>query len=314
MARRGTPPRIKSVAFKRPTSWPFRRRGKARKKADSGAPAPTFTPAELEIIISTLTAEPERQLELLARMRRRLHWIKRFHIESRLAFDQEPAGADVSAALVAAGNALAVLNANLSDAIARDHHPILSDAAPAAGKEHVLSQLPLNLEALRLWASAMAPEHPRKSEEARGFRQLARAADRVREALLQLDEWSRWAFFVQLPRTEDYASATLKDVLKATLRIQEAIDTALAIAKPGPRKFRGLIYTVALLAELLEKHDIPFTHSPYTRSLERVGTPQTPAGRFVLEFLRIADAKLTDEAITSAIRDFIAERNSRRAA
>ena len=107
MARRGTPPLIKSAPFKVPTNWPLDGSPQAPGKAAcAGAPAPELTEAQLITVLSTLDTGAERQRELMTLMGPRLHWTKRFHIQGRLAFDQEPARADVSAALDAAGNAL----------------------------------------------------------------------------------------------------------------------------------------------------------------------------------------------------------------
>jgi hypothetical protein len=98
-------------------------------------------------------------------------------------------------------------------------------------------------------------------------------------------------------------------MLEVTSRIHDAVEGALADAKPGRPTFAAAVKTVGLVAELLEQHGIPFTHRPDTPEGQHVGTPQTPAGRFAFRFLRIADPKLSETEATAAIRDFIAERN-----
>ena len=205
--------------------------------------------------------------------------------------------------MVQAAQALGKLNAKLSAVLGVEPPPRFGTSME--GKGHVLWPLAANLDELRLWAGAMGREFPAEL----GWRQLAKAADRTRGALLDLDESAGWEMFVRLPGLEEYASDTPSEMFKVTCRIHDALERALDVAKPGRPRFRDASKTVGVLAELLEEHGIPFTHSPYNKAGERLGTPQTPTGRFAFRFLRITDPNMSETEATAAIREFIAERN-----
>lgn len=138
---------------------------------------------------------------------------------------------------------------------------------------------------------------------------LADAADQLAEDLILLDEASEDKIHRQLPQKDDYDVHHLADAIRIARRLELAARTALEMSKkkggPLPRPTRRQV--VIWLADLVERYGCTFSHSPYDR-LRYDGSPQTPAGQFVLKFLQTCTS-ITPQAVSSVIAAAIRYRN-----
>ncbi|WLA79953.1 hypothetical protein [Bradyrhizobium elkanii] len=139
---------------------------------------------------------------------------------------------------------------------------------------------------------------------------LADAARRLADHLRMLDFVSQHKIWRELPQTTDYSVLCTADVARIGKRLEEAIEAALRTSKRrgGPRPKTAQRQAVIWLGQLFEQYGGKFTHTPYL-GLVYDGKLHTPAGRFVLKFLRTCDPSITERAVSNLMAYAIRSRN-----
>lgn len=143
---------------------------------------------------------------------------------------------------------------------------------------------------------------------------LANAADRLADVLMLLDGASSDKISRELSEAYDHEVRHLVDAVRIAQRLERATRTALDTSKKrgGPLPQPTMVKVVTWLAELVERYGGSFTHNPYL-GLEYKGTVNTPAGQFVLKFLRTCDPSITEQTVCSLMAAAIKWRNRARA-
>ncbi|RZN08873.1 hypothetical protein CWO91_20620 [Bradyrhizobium genosp. SA-3] len=142
---------------------------------------------------------------------------------------------------------------------------------------------------------------------------FAEAADHLADGLKWADFVSQGKASDALPQTADYALRSLADAVRIARRLDVALEAALKRSKKcgGPVPKRIMVQAVVWLAELWECYGGEFTHTPYIKT-RYDGAPQTPAGHFVVKFLRMCDPSLCATTVSQFIAHAVAFRNRRR--
>jgi hypothetical protein len=163
---------------------------------------------------------------------------------------------------------------------------------------------------------ALAENARRKARQADNAQlvMLADTADRLADYLMLLDEASEDKIDRQLPQKSDYEVRHLADAVRIAQRLELATRTALETSKKrgGPLPQPMMLQAVIWLAELVERYGGTFTHNPYV-GLEYDGAPQTPAGQFVLKFLRTCDPSVRENTVSGLMAAAVKFRNRTRA-
>ncbi|MCP3459166.1 hypothetical protein [Bradyrhizobium sp. CCGUVB23] len=174
----------------------------------------------------------------------------------------------------------------------------------AAGALAVFYSFPGRLRALAKSARRKA----RQGDDA-PLRRLADAADHLADQLMRLDEASEDKIRSQLLQNDDYDVRHLADAIRIAQWLELASQNALAISKKrgGPLRQLTRLQVVIWLADLVERYGGTFTHNPYER-LRYDGSPQTPAGQFVLKFLQTCTS-ISPQTVSSMMAAAIRCRN-----
>ncbi|MET4604148.1 hypothetical protein ABIB90_003634 [Bradyrhizobium sp. JR4.1] len=208
-----------------------------------------------------------------------LNWIREDALRECLRRSQQPTRAEIHEALDQTGQLLR----HFVDASEQRHADWIVQESPilAPGPLTVFWLFPRRLRTLADYAKKKA-RHADIAE----LVVLANAADRLADVLMLLDWASSDKISRELPEAYDYEVRHLVDAVRIAQRLEHATRTALETSKKrgGPLPQPTMVQVVIWLAELVERYGGTFTHNPYVGTAYD-GSPQTPAGLFVLNFM-----------------------------
>jgi hypothetical protein len=255
--------------------------------------------AHLDVTESTLMAE----------VRARLDFIRKFYLTSRLYEAATPTQAERNAALVVVkdriGAFLTAVDAlgplpewSLSETNA------IEDPSPLS----MFMSFPERLSGVEDIALESAPA---QSKDGTRLIALSERAAILAGVLHLLDHASQDDVINRLPWTRDYGMDTFAEVVRLTHKLGDAVSTALDAGRRrgGPQPFYELLQAIAWLSEVFERCGGEFTHTPREKT-HYDGTPHSAAGRFVLDFFEMADPKLPAQSISNAMATVISGRPS----
>jgi len=208
-----------------------------------------------------------------------LNWIREVVLTDCLRRSRQPTRAEIHEALDQTGQLLRhFVNASeqrRADWIAEESSIL------APGPLTVFWLFPRRLRALADFAKMKA-----RQADIAELVILAKAADRLADVLMLLDGASSDKISRELPQAYDYEVRHLVDAVRIAQRLERATRTALETSKKrgGPLPQPTMVQAVIWLAELVERYGGTFTHNPYVGTAYD-GSPQTPAGLFVLNFM-----------------------------
>ena len=161
-------------------------------------------------------------------------------------------------------------------------------------------------------ASRHCPEGPSGSKVlSSSLLQIATSADELADTLLLLDFASQVDVLKKLPADNEYEMNALLDVEAVSIRLSTAVDVALQAGRcsPGPQPNRELKQAIFWLCDLFEQcTGRPVTHTPRDKT-HYDGWPHSPAGRFVLDFMKMCDDRVTPQSISSLMAEVVKKKD-----
>jgi hypothetical protein len=168
-----------------------------------------------------------------------------------------------------------------------------------------------SIAAMARAASRDCPEGPSGSEVLSSLLQIATSADELADTLLLLDFASQVDVLKKLPADNEYEMNALLDVEAVSIRVSTAVDAALQTGRcsPGPQPNRELKQAIFWLCDLFEQcTGRPVTHTPRDKT-HYDGWPHSPAGRFVLDFMKMCDDRVTPQSISSLMAEVVKKKD-----
>jgi hypothetical protein len=248
------------------------------------------------------------ELPLMAKVRARLDFIRKFYLTSRLYEAESPTQAERNAALAIVRKHIGAFRAAV-DALGPIPDWSLSDGSPIENPSpfDMFMTFPERLGVLAEIASEnVTPAQRRDEDQAALLLSLSHCAMVLACALSRLDDASQNDVMNRLPWTADYDMDCFAAVARLTQRLGDAVGEALAAGRRrgGPRPFRELPQAIAWLRKVYERCGGQFTHTPRLKT-HYDGTPHSAAGRFVADFFEMCDQKLLAHSISSAMAEVI---------
>jgi hypothetical protein len=170
----------------------------------------------------------------------------------------------------------------------------------------------------RLWIQ-QDEKGPSQAERNAALKKLLASRQDVKLLLAQLDSTTQGELLDLLwshPGIKSRSSLPLLDQIAREVP-ELVIDCARWLLaegnnRRGPASRKTLPIIIGWLALIYEETtELNFTHTPYEKTRYR-GTPQSRAGQFVTEFLKMVDPKLRETAIATEIARFVGREGSER--
>ena len=244
--------------------------------------------------------------------RSQLDFIRGFYLKGRSQEALVPPQRERNAALAAVLSSIEPFLAAVKALTTRPNWalvdlPETEDLTPS----RVFVTLPDRLRLVAEMARATTRDCPGGLTESKDFASLflpiANSADELADTLLRLDFASQTDVLKHLPQHADYEMNTLSDVLDISIRLSTSVDAALLAGRqsPGPQPNRELKQAIFWLCDLFEQcTGRPATHTPRDRT-HYDGRPRSPAGRFVLDFMKMCDERVTPQSISSLMAEVV---------
>jgi hypothetical protein len=248
---------------------------------------------------------------LMAEVRARLDFIRKFYLTSRIYEAASPTQAERNAALAVVKVHIGAFRTAV-DALGPLPEWSLSELnaieAPSPFRMFMFMSLPERLRVVADIASeSVTPAQSADGDRAVRLLSLSERAVVLADVLYHLDHASQDDVINRLPWTRDYDMDTFAEVARLTQKLGDAVSDALAAGRRrgGPRPFGELLQAVAWLREVYERCGGEFTHTPRAKT-DYDGTPHSAAGRFVVDFFEMCDPELRAHSISSAMAKVIA--------
>lgn len=150
-----------------------------------------------------------------------------------------------------------------------------------------------------LWLRNQYRGKPTRAQQNAALKEIAQIAERLSKVLTLIDMDTEW----ELTNAMVLQIGALTDIADRLEILAHGANQALRSGKKksGPRRSPCVDRILPNLAHLYEAvTGRPFTHNP-NRSGEYTGTPQSPAGEFLIVFFEIVDSALSKRSLSSAM-------------
>jgi hypothetical protein len=161
------------------------------------------------------------------------------------------------------------------------------------------------------------PSRAQRKSSIEAVRDAARKLDQALSGLSTVAEGDLSLAYVVRSESEFYKGRSAGSMLETdivklqTHDLAQVADYQLSIygSKRGPEPAKTLPLTIKLLADIWGKWTgKPVTHTAI-KGREYGGTPQSPAGQFILKFFNFVDLEIRSNAISSVLKDEVTRRN-----
>ncbi len=161
------------------------------------------------------------------------------------------------------------------------------------------------------WLRSQNQQKPTRAEQNAALKEVGQLARDLEMRLRSLDTDTEWELVTRFPAR--YPTDAFADLADRLGDFAHAAGQALRAGKQnsGPRFQTHVQRAVEKLANLYEEFTGDrFSHSPRLRT-DYDGTPQSPAGHFIVAFFRIVDPGIPSTSLSTAMASIVRSRRAR---